>query len=42
MEYLRAEAKSGKSREATVGVTESLEGFPDHGPMTQRVLHAAY
>ena len=42
LEYVRTGIKAGKSREAIVGVTEPLKGFPDHGPLSERVLDAAY
>jgi len=42
LNHVRAEIKSGKSRQAIVTSTEPLKGFPDHGPMVQRVLDAAY
>jgi glyoxylase-like metal-dependent hydrolase (beta-lactamase superfamily II) len=40
--YMRAEIKSGKSRDAIVTSTEPLKGFADHGAMVRRVLEAAY
>lgn len=39
--FVRSEIKAGKPREAILGTTEPLKGFPDHGPLTERVLAAA-
>ncbi len=42
LEYVRGEIKAGKPREVIVKVTEPLKGFPDHGPLTERVLGSAF
>lgn len=41
LEFVRGELKAGKSREAIVKITDPLKGFPDHGPLVERVLSAA-
>jgi hypothetical protein len=38
LEFVQGELKAGKSRDAIVTVTEPLKGFPDHGPLIERVL----
>ena len=42
LEFVRGERKAGKSRDAIVKITDPLKGFPDHGPLVERVLSAAY
>jgi glyoxylase-like metal-dependent hydrolase (beta-lactamase superfamily II) len=42
LEFVRAEMKAGKPREAIVKITDPLPKFPDHGPLIERVLGAAY
>ncbi len=42
MEMVRGEMKAGKTREAITQITSPLKGFPDHGPLTPRVLSGAY
>jgi cyclase len=42
LDYVRAEIKAGKPRAAIIQATETLKGFPDHGPLVQRVLESAY
>jgi cyclase len=42
LEFVRGEMKAGKSRDAIVKITDPLKGFPDHGPLVERVLSAAY
>jgi glyoxylase-like metal-dependent hydrolase (beta-lactamase superfamily II) len=42
LDFVRGEMKSGKPREAIVKITDPLKGFPDHGPLIERVLTAAY
>ncbi|MBW7935308.1 MAG: MBL fold metallo-hydrolase, partial [Gemmatimonadaceae bacterium] len=42
LDYVRGEMKAGKSRDVIVKVVEPLKGFPDHGPLTERVLGSAY
>jgi cyclase len=42
LEFVRGEIKAGKSRDVIVKITDPLKGFPDHGPLVERVLSAAY
>ena len=42
LEFVRGEMKGGKAREAIVKITDPLPRFPDHGPLIERVLAAAY
>jgi glyoxylase-like metal-dependent hydrolase (beta-lactamase superfamily II) len=42
VEYVRGEITAGKPRDVIVKSTETLKGFPDHGPLIERVLTAAY
>ncbi len=42
LDFVRGEIKAGKPRDVVVKVTDVLKGFPDHGPLTERVLTAAY
>ena len=42
LEFVQAEMKGGKPREAIVKITDPLPKFPDHGPLVERVLGAAY
>lgn len=42
LDFVRAGMTRGEPREAIVKVTEPLKGFPDHGPLIERVLGAAY
>jgi glyoxylase-like metal-dependent hydrolase (beta-lactamase superfamily II) len=42
VEFVRGEMKAGKPRDVVVKVTAPLKGFPDHGPLIERVLAAAY
>ncbi len=42
LEFVRGEMKAGKPREVIVKITDPLTGFPDHGPLIERVLAAAY
>ena len=41
LDLVRREAKSGKPREVIVKTTAPLEGFPEHGPLIERVLAGA-
>ncbi len=41
-DYVRTEMKAGKPRDVIIKSTEILKGFPDHGPLIERVLTAAY
>jgi cyclase len=40
--FVRGEMKAGKSRDVIVKITDPLRGFPDHGPLVERVLSSAY
>ncbi len=42
LEFVRGEMKAGKPRDAVVKITDPLKGFPDHGPLVERVLSAAW
>jgi cyclase len=42
LDFVRGEMKAGKSRDAIVKTADQLRGFPDHGPLVDRVLAAAY
>lgn len=42
LEFVRGEIKAGKPRDAIVRISDPLKGFPDHGPLVERVLAAAY
>jgi cyclase len=42
LDHVRAQIAAGKSRDDIVKATAELKGFPDHGPLTDRVLTAAY
>jgi glyoxylase-like metal-dependent hydrolase (beta-lactamase superfamily II) len=42
LEFVRGEIKAGKPKDAIVKVTDPLKGFPDHGPLIERVLTPAY
>ena len=42
LEFVRGEIKAGKSKETILRITDPLKGFPDHGPLIERVLSAAY
>jgi glyoxylase-like metal-dependent hydrolase (beta-lactamase superfamily II) len=42
LEFVRGEMKAGKPRDVIVKITDPLKGFPDHGPLIERVLVAAY
>jgi hypothetical protein len=41
-ENISREIKAGKPKDVIVKITEPLKGFPDHGPLTERPLTAAY
>jgi glyoxylase-like metal-dependent hydrolase (beta-lactamase superfamily II) len=41
LEFVRGEMKAGKPRDVIVKITDPLKGFPDHGPLIERVLSAA-
>jgi cyclase len=42
LEFVGAQMKAMKLRDEIVKITEPLKGFPDHGPLVERVLSAAY
>jgi glyoxylase-like metal-dependent hydrolase (beta-lactamase superfamily II) len=42
VEHVRGEIKVGKPRDAIVSTAGELKGFPEHGPLTDRVLAPAY
>jgi len=42
LEFVRGEMKAGKPRDVVVKITDPLKGFPDHGPLVERVLSAAW
>lgn len=42
LDFVRGEMKAGKSRDVIVKITDPLKGFPDHGPLVDRALSAAY
>jgi glyoxylase-like metal-dependent hydrolase (beta-lactamase superfamily II) len=42
LEFVRGEVKAGKTRDAVLKIGGPLKGFPDHGPLIERVLSAAY
>ena len=42
VDFVRGEMKAGKTREVVIKITDPLKGFPDHGPLIERVLAAAY
>ena len=42
LDYVRGEMKAGRPREVIIKITDPLKGFPDHGPLIERVLTAAY
>ena len=42
LDHVRGEIKAGKSRDAIVSAVGELKDFPDHGPLTDRVLAPAY
>lgn len=42
LEFVRGEMKAGRTRDVIVKIADPLKGFPDHGPLVERVLGAAY
>jgi cyclase len=42
LEFVRGEIKAGKPKDVIVTITDPLKGFPDHGPLIERVLTPAY
>ena len=41
LEFVSAQMKAFKTKDDIVAITEPLKGFPDHGPLVERVLSAA-
>ena len=42
LEFVREQMKAFKLKDDIVKMTDVLKGFPDHGPLTERVLGPAY
>jgi glyoxylase-like metal-dependent hydrolase (beta-lactamase superfamily II) len=42
LELVRAEAKDGRTRDEFIKTSAPLKGFPDHGPLIERVTTAAW
>ena len=42
LDFVRGEMKAGKTKDVIVKIIDPLKGFPDHGPLIERVLTAAY
>ena len=42
LDRVRAEITAGRSRDEIANTAVELKGFPEHGPLTDRVLTAAY
>ena len=42
LEFVRGEIKTGKPKDVIVKIADPLKGFPDHGPLIERVLTPAY
>jgi glyoxylase-like metal-dependent hydrolase (beta-lactamase superfamily II) len=42
LEFVRSEIKAGKPKDVIVKIADPLKGFPDHGPLIERVLTPAY
>jgi len=42
LDFVRGEIKAGKPKDVIVKITDPLKGFPDHGPLIERVLTPAY
>jgi cyclase len=42
LDFTRAQIKGGKTRDEFIKSTETLDRFPDHGPLIERTLSAAY
>jgi glyoxylase-like metal-dependent hydrolase (beta-lactamase superfamily II) len=42
LDFVKGEMKAGKSKDVIVKITDPLKGFPDHGPLSERVLAPAY
>jgi cyclase len=42
LDFVRGEMKTGKTKDVIATITDPLKSFPDHGPLIERVLTAAY
>lgn len=42
LEFVRAQIATGAPRDTVIKITTPLPGFPEHGPLTERVLTAAF
>ena len=42
LDHVRAKIAAGRSRDEIANASVELEGFPEHGPLIDRVLTAAY
>jgi cyclase len=42
LDFVRGEIKAGKSKDDIIKTNTLLKGFPDHGPLIERVTTAAY
>jgi hypothetical protein len=42
LEFVRGQIAAGHPRETVIKLTTPLANFPDHGPLIERVLTAAY
>jgi hypothetical protein len=42
LDFVRGEIKAGKSKDDVIKANAVLKGFPDHGPLIERVTTAAY
>lgn len=42
VDFTRAEIKAGKTRDVFIKITDPLPKFPDHGPLLERTLGAAF
>lgn len=42
LDFVRGEIKAGKPKDVVVKITDPLKGFPDHGPLIERVLTPAF
>ena len=42
LEHVRAQVKTGKTREQLVASTDVIKGFEDYGPLVPRPLGPAY
>jgi glyoxylase-like metal-dependent hydrolase (beta-lactamase superfamily II) len=42
IDFTRVQMKAGRTRDEFIKTSTSLEGFPDHGPLIERVMTAAW